>query len=34
MTNIPEGDLYVTVKQFRQHVERHMEELALFVLPL
>jgi ankyrin repeat protein len=28
------GDLYVTVKQFRQHVGRHMEELALFVLPL
>jgi ankyrin repeat protein len=32
--DIPEDDLYVTVKQFRQHVGRHMEELALFVLPL
>jgi hypothetical protein len=32
--DIAEDDLYVTVKQFRQHVGRHMEELALFVLPL
>jgi ankyrin repeat protein len=32
--NVPEDELYVSVKQFRQHVGRHMEELALFVLPV
>jgi ankyrin repeat protein len=32
--NVPEDEIHITVKQFRLHVGRHMEELALFVLPV
>lgn len=30
---LPEGNLYGTLKQFRQHLGRHMEQLALFAIP-